>query len=176
MIVANCLVNDPGKRHHGLVFLGIDPFRKQSASIRVHPRFQLIFSGLANLCTSPRKSPPCWVGVGIDPIPAGVTQPAPRPIPIPIPMPTPDQSRRTHARHALPQLAAGPSAFPEATQQRRYIPPLLAPGLTAFQALIRGMFLFSSEFESFHRTSLGHLRCPRLSSPQHNAFGQSKRR
>ncbi len=30
---------------HDLVFLGIGPFRKQSASIGVHPRFQLIFSG-----------------------------------------------------------------------------------------------------------------------------------
>ncbi len=34
---------------HGLVFLGICPFRKQSASIRVHPRFQLIFSGWERL-------------------------------------------------------------------------------------------------------------------------------
>ncbi len=28
---------------HSSVLLGLDPFRKQSASIRVHPWFQLIF-------------------------------------------------------------------------------------------------------------------------------------
>ncbi len=30
---------------HRPVLLGLDPFRKQSASIRVHPWFQLIFPG-----------------------------------------------------------------------------------------------------------------------------------
>ncbi len=41
-----------GLSAHNFVFLGFDPLRKQSASIRVHPRFQLIFldSVVFSLC------------------------------------------------------------------------------------------------------------------------------